>query len=102
MLLNAVGHAERKKYFSCAGGRVFRMADLRKQDHKFISALAADGVGVANASQQSFRNGLKKLVADRMSQRIVDVFEMIQIQKKHGKGSVSGDEPGKSTEKSGR
>jgi len=88
MSVNGVGRVERKKYFSCAGGRVFRMADLRKQDYKFISALAADSVGIANAGQQSLGNGLKKLVADGVSQRIVDVLETIQIQKEHGKGSV--------------
>src|SRR6266404_2211399 len=35
---------ERKKYSSCARGRVFRTRDLRKQDHEFITAQAADGV----------------------------------------------------------
>src|SRR5229473_612279 len=76
--------AERKKYFFRARGRVFRISDLRKQDHEFVSALAADRVRTAYSRQQSLGNGLKKLVADGMSQRIVDVFETIQIQKDHG------------------
>src|SRR5712664_4397690 len=79
-----MGCAERKKYLSGARGRVFRISDLRKQDHEFISALAADRVGTAHAGQQSFGNGLKKLVSGGMSQRIVDVFEAIQIQKDYG------------------
>ena len=62
------------------------MADLRKQDHKFISALAADGVGTAHACQQSFGNGLKKLVAGSMPQRIVDVLETIQSRKITARG----------------
>src|SRR6202158_4857445 len=85
---DGVGCVERKKYFSGAGGRVFRIGDLRKQDHEFISALPADRVRPAHTRQQSFGNGLKKLVADGMSERIVDVFETIQIQKDHRNRSV--------------
>src|ERR1700676_531278 len=78
---DVVGRAERTEYFSGAGGRIFRMGDLGKEDHKFIAALAADGVGTAHARQQSSRNGLQKGVAGGTSQGIVDVFETIQIQK---------------------
>src|SRR5260370_11723215 len=78
---DGMGSAERLKYFVCARGRVFRIGDLRQQDHEFISALAADRVGTAHAGQQSFGNGLKKLVAGGMSQLIVDAFETIQLQK---------------------
>src|SRR5580658_2251619 len=64
---DGVRRVERKKYFSCTGGRVLRIGDLRKQDDEFVSALAADCVRGANASQQSSRNGLKKLVAGDVS-----------------------------------
>src|SRR5258707_467812 len=67
-------------YFFRTRGRVFRMADLGEQNNEFISALAADRVRTAHARQQSFCNGLQKLVAGGMSQRIIDVFEAIQIQ----------------------
>src|ERR1700730_7176343 len=51
---NGTGCAERKKYFVRTRGRVLRTGDLRKQDNELIAALAADRVGSAHASQQSF------------------------------------------------
>jgi len=53
------------------------MGDFRQQDYKFISALAAYRVGIAHGANQSKGNGLQKLVSNKMSQRIVDVFESI-------------------------
>ena len=82
------GALSESKYFLALRGRVFRPCDFGKQDDEFIAALAADGVGTAHAGQQAFRNGLKKQVADGMSQRIVDVLEMIQIEKNHGDRTV--------------
>ncbi len=52
--------------------------------------LALDGANVhllvrtAQASHQTLRNRLQEFVADRVSERVVDVFEAIQIQKHHG------------------
>ena len=58
--------------------------DFRKQDHEFIAALTADGVRTANAAISRLRHGLQQLVADRMPQRVVDVFEAIEIEEQHG------------------
>ena len=57
--------------------------DFRQQHDEFIAALPADRVRGAYAIHKALGDGLKKLVADRMPQRIVDVFEAIQIQKQH-------------------
>jgi hypothetical protein len=41
--------------------------------------LAAHGVGAADAWRDAQRHCSKQLIADQMSEGIVDVFEMIQI-----------------------
>ena len=56
---------------------------FRKQHDEFIASLPAHRVRAAYAIHQALGDGLKKLVADRMSQGIVDVLEAVQIQKQH-------------------
>ena len=56
------------------------MFHFGKQHDEFITSLPAHRVRAAYAIHQAFCDGLKKLVAGRMSQGIVDVFEAIQIQ----------------------
>src|SRR3984957_20088269 len=83
-----VGCAKREKYFFRTGGGIFRIGDLREQDNEFIAALATDRVGIPHTSEQSFRHALKERIAGGMPQRIVDIFEMIHIQKDHRTGSL--------------
>jgi len=45
--------------------------------------MAADGIRAAHDSRQTGRDGLQKLVADRMTERIVDVLESVQVQKQN-------------------
>src|SRR5579863_4850840 len=66
-------------------GRISCIGDLWEQDHEFIPAEAAYGVGTPYTSNRAFRNQAKQLVARRVPQRIVDLFEAIQIQKQYGK-----------------
>src|ERR1700716_1045651 len=82
MAFNGMRRTQQLKNFSRAFSGVFGTGDLRKKNHEFIAALAADGVRAAHAGLQPFCNGLKKLIADGMPERIVDVFEAIQIHKK--------------------
>ena len=56
---------------------IFRERDLRKQHDEFIAALPADRVRATHASQKAIRDGLKKLVADGVSQGIIDVLEAV-------------------------
>jgi len=51
---DSVACIERKKYFLCARGRVFRMGDLGKQDDEFVSALTAYRIGGADALKIMF------------------------------------------------
>ena len=51
-----------------------------KQYDEFIASLAAYRIRGAYALLQAFCDGLKKFVAGRMSQGIVDVLEAVQIQ----------------------
>ena len=75
---------QRQQHLLGTERRILRVFDLCKQNHEFVAPLAAHGVRIAQASQQTLRNRLQEFVADRVSERIVDVFEAIQIQKQHG------------------
>ncbi len=56
------------------------LVDLRGKDDEFIAALAAHGVGGLDAAEQTRGDGLKKLVAGRVSERIVDVLEAVDVE----------------------
>ena len=64
------------------------MTDFRKKHHKFISTQAAYGIGASHTTNQARCNRLKHFVAESMSQRIIDMFESIQIQVHHGDSGV--------------
>ncbi len=70
------------EYSSRGDGGIFCLFDFGKQNHKFVATLAAYCVGGSHASQQALGDGLKQFVTERMAQRIVDVFEAVQIEKK--------------------
>ncbi len=62
--------------------RIPRVFDLGEHDHEFVSALAAHCVRTPHCSRQPLAHLLQQFVADRMTQRVVDVFEPIQVEKK--------------------
>src|ERR1017187_1121556 len=64
-------------------GPVFGMCHLLKQDNELVASLATDGVRSAHAFEQLPGNGLKQFIANRMSQRIIDVLESIQIEEEY-------------------
>jgi hypothetical protein len=66
-----------------AGG-VLRVLDLREQDQEFIATLAAHGVGAAYTSHRALCDRLKQLIARRMPQGVIDMFEAIQIDNQQG------------------
>src|ERR1700691_2395952 len=57
--------------------------DFGKQHYELISALPAYGIRAAEAIPEARGDGLEQPVADRMSERIVDVLESVEIEKQH-------------------
>ena len=64
-------------------GSIFRLRPLRKAARRIHRRPAGSPCRRRGRNHQALCDGLKKLVADRMPQGIVDVFEAIQIQKQH-------------------
>jgi hypothetical protein len=46
--------------------------------------MPAHGVGFANANPQALRDGAQHLVAGTVSKGVVDMFELVAIEKEHG------------------
>src|SRR5438105_12987461 len=80
LMADAVRSAHGGEYLVSSKGCMFGASHFRKQNHEFIPTVSADGVRVAHASHQALRNRLQKLSADRMTQRVVEVLEVIHIQ----------------------
>jgi hypothetical protein len=68
VLVDAVrlGHGLQDSY--CGNGGIFRFFHFRKQHDEFIASLTADGVQSAHAIQKALGDGLKKLVANGMTE----------------------------------
>jgi hypothetical protein len=62
---------------------IFRSLHFREQRDEFVAALPAHRVRTAYAIHQALGNRLQKLVADLMTQGVVDVLEAVQIEKQH-------------------
>jgi hypothetical protein len=55
------------------------MLDIGQQDQEFIAAMPADGIDFANRRREAARSPLQHLIADRMTQRVVDGLEVVQV-----------------------
>ena len=64
--------------------RVGRILDAGHDDGELVAAEPGDGVGRAGAAAQPLGDDLEQLVADRVAERIVDAFEVIEIEAEHG------------------
>jgi hypothetical protein len=53
-------------------------------DRKLVATHARRRIGFANACAQPVGNGLQQLVADLMPERVIDTFEVVQIETQHG------------------
>jgi hypothetical protein len=69
------------KYADSHDGGVLGSLEIGKQYDEFIPSLAADRIRAAYGTHKTFGNGLKKSVADGMTERIVNVLESIQVEK---------------------
>ena len=73
------GH-DREQFFRRDGSVLHRL-DFRQQHDEFVAPLAADGIGAAREARLQARGGrLQQLVADSMAERIVDVFEVVEVE----------------------
>ena len=63
--------------------RVNGLSDFGQHDDEFIAANPAHGVRVAHAGDQALRHRLQQQVAGAVPERIIDVLEMVQIEKQH-------------------
>lgn len=55
------------------------MSDIIQENNEFIATLTADGIVFADTLGQSLGDLLQEAVAYRVSQRIIDMFEPVQI-----------------------
>jgi hypothetical protein len=83
VLFDGMSLCHRLQHSSCCNGSIVRFFHFGKQHDEFIASLSAYRVRATNAIHEASCDGLKKFVADWMSQGVVYVFEAIQIQKKH-------------------
>ncbi len=61
--------------------RVGGMGHVGQEDQEFIATVSTDGIRFAHSGGKAFGGKAQHLVADRVSQRIVDLFEIIEIDK---------------------
>ena len=65
-----------------AGGELL-VVDVFDQDHEFIAAEAGDGVLLAHAVEQARGDLLEHRVAHRVTKGVVDVLEVVEVEKHH-------------------
>ena len=59
---------------------VLGLIDFRQEDQELVAAVTADGVRLADARHQALRDRAQDLVADGVTERIVDVLETIAVE----------------------
>ncbi len=63
--------------------RVGRLLHLGHDDGELVAAQTGDRIGLPRAAAQTVGNQFQQFVADRMPERIVDAFELVEIEAKH-------------------
>ena len=71
---NCINHALSKCH------RRRRQLGRKVEDCKLISSKSGDDIGITNAGPQPSRDGLKKSVTRGVSEGIVHVFELVQVE----------------------
>ena len=59
------------------------LLQLRHDDGKFVTPEPSNGVGFSGAAAQPVGNKFQQFVSDRVSQGIVDAFEMVEVEAQH-------------------
>ena len=60
------------------------VGDVGKADDELVAAEARGGVLFAQAGREPLGNGGQQLVADGVTERVVDVLEAVEIEEQHG------------------
>jgi len=68
----------------CKGGCIRWLGDADLHDRKFVAPHAGDGIGIPHKPTQPFSYHFEQLVADRMAEGIVDILEVVEIEKMGG------------------
>ena len=76
------------------GDVIERALKAGEQHHEFVAAQSRDGVFDAHAGLQACRDDFQHRIAHRMAQRIVDVLEVVKVQKQQGAAQVLPGEQG--------
>ena len=84
MPVDVVGRADGLDDAAREGCGVGRLGDADLQDGELVAAHARDDVGVPRQRAQPFGDHLEKLVAGGMAERVVDVLEVVEIEKMRG------------------
>ncbi len=66
-----------------------RVGHIRKQHGKLVTTKPGDNVGLSDQFLEALCDFLQKCVANGMAQRIIDVFEMIQIDIEYCEGDAA-------------
>ena len=66
-------------------------AGIRQHDHEFLATQAPDQIGLAQVRLRGPGEDLQHLVADRVTQAVVDRLEMIEVDQQHADRPVAPD-----------
>ena len=84
MPLNVVGRGDDLGQAKRQPLRVGGVVDVGLDDREFVAADARYRVGFAHAAAQPAGHGAQQLVADGVSERIVDVLEVVEVEAQDG------------------
>ena len=79
-----IGLIERSENFLADNLRLFcrlksLFAQIFQHHHEFVTAQTRHGVAFAHAGRQALRNLLQQQISDVMAKRVIEGFEIIQI-----------------------
>ena len=63
---------------------ILGVVQLREDDHELVTAIATHGVRAADARRDLLADAAQERISQQVSPRVVDRFEMIEIQEEHG------------------
>ena len=63
---------------------VVECVDARAHEHELVAADATDDVVLAQSGPEPTRYGAERLVADRVADPVVDLLELVHVEKGHG------------------